>query len=191
MKTFMGFAAAVAVAMSLTATTADAAVLYASQVDSATKGTVLPPAQPGRDDPNAALGAGDGVFYSMGLGGEAVFSFGMPAGAEFGSPGTIIEVTRGIRDNHIETIDLYGVNGLIETFIGTVVNSVASNIFLFAGTFTQLKLVDTSPAGGGSTDGFDIDAISVTPAPIPLPAGGLLLLSGLAGVAALRRRKSV
>ncbi|MEM9578676.1 MAG: VPLPA-CTERM sorting domain-containing protein [Pseudomonadota bacterium] len=31
--------------------------------------------------------------------------------------------------------------------------------------------------------------VDTTPAPIPLPAGGVLLLSGLAGVAALKRRK--
>ena len=35
---------------------------------------------------------------------------------------------------------------------------------------------------------FTID-IAATPAPVPLPAGGLLLLTGLAGVAGLKRRK--
>ncbi|MGV8954169.1 MAG: VPLPA-CTERM sorting domain-containing protein, partial [Cypionkella sp.] len=65
-----------------------------------------------------------------------------------------------------------------------------SNVFTFTGVFDSLKVVDTSPKVGGR-DGFDIDSISVTPATIPLPAGGLLLLGALGGVAALRRRKAV
>ena len=40
-------------------------------------------------------------------------------------------------------------------------------------------------------DGFGLDdATAATVAPIPLPAGGLLLLGGLVGFAALRRRGS-
>ena len=37
---------------------------------------------------------------------------------------------------------------------------------------------------------FDFVADTVTPSPIPLPAGGLLLLAALGGLAGLRRRKT-
>jgi hypothetical protein len=43
---------------------------------------------------------------------------------------------------------------------------------------------------GDIQSSFEWGAVSIVPT-VPLPAGGLLLLSGLAGVAALRRRKSV
>lgn len=194
MKTFLGFAAAAALVTTMSVTTANAAVLYASQVDSFNQGAIIH-TSPGRDNPANALGASDGVFLSLGLGGDATFSFGTPAGASFGSPGMVVEVTKGKRSDHVESINIYGINGMTQTLIGSVINSGANAFatsfsFLFTGFFTQLKLVDTSPAGGGSTDGFDIDSISVTPAPVPLPAGGLLLLSAIAGIAALRRRKA-
>lgn len=38
-----------------------------------------------------------------------------------------------------------------------------------------------------SFDGYDVSKVSI--APVPLPAGGLMLLGGLGGLAALRRRK--
>ena len=200
MKTFLGLAAAAALVTVVSATTSSAAVLYASQNDSFNQGTIVF-THPGRDDPANALGMVDGAFLSLGLGGDATFSFGTPAGAKFGSPGVVIEVTTGVRANHVETADIYGVNGLIETLIGSITNSVATNMFTFSGFFTQLKLVDTSPPGScknpakgfgcvGSTDGFDIDSISVTPAPVPLPAGGLLLLTAIGGIAVMRRRKA-
>lgn len=51
---------------------------------------------------------------------------------------------------------------------------------------------------GEMTSGFDSFVLNSatltvngTPAPVPLPAGGLLLLGGLSGLAAFRRRKSV
>ena len=34
------------------------------------------------------------------------------------------------------------------------------------------------------------DVMTVAPAPVPLPASGLLIVGGLAGLAALRRRKA-
>lgn len=42
----------------------------------------------------------------------------------------------------------------------------------------------------GTSDSFGgfIDDVSLTPAPVPLPAGGLLLVTALGGLAALRRR---
>lgn len=38
-------------------------------------------------------------------------------------------------------------------------------------------------------DGFSIDGAQVGLAPVPLPASGLLLLAGIGGIAAMRRRK--
>lgn len=45
--------------------------------------------------------------------------------------------------------------------------------------------------GGGNDDDLDDMVIRIDVAPIPLPAGGLLLIGALAGLAALRRRKAV
>ncbi|MEP4199408.1 MAG: VPLPA-CTERM sorting domain-containing protein [Aliishimia sp.] len=47
-----------------------------------------------------------------------------------------------------------------------------------SGTVSQVALIDFSATGGG-----------VQPSAVPLPAGGLLLLSGVAGIAGLKRRK--
>lgn len=44
--------------------------------------------------------------------------------------------------------------------------------------------------GGGNDDDLDDMVIRIDVAPIPLPAGGLLLIGALGGLAALRRRKS-
>ena len=56
-------------------------------------------------------------------------------------------------------------------------------------TFDIVRLVDlSSPINGASTGGFDVDAVRVSP--VPLPASGLLLLGAFGGFAALRRKKS-
>jgi hypothetical protein len=135
-----------------------------------------------------AYGASDGKFYSLTLGGSAVFTF-LPT-VYFQSPGSVVEVTFGARTGYLESMDLYGILAGIPTLIGSVTNDMAEAVFTFTGKFDALKVVDTSEVVKGR-DGFDIDSISVTPAPIPLPAGGLLLLGALGGVAALRRRKAV
>jgi hypothetical protein len=66
----------------------------------------------------------------------------------------------------------------------------------------KFSYVRVSDVAGGATSGFpfagpDIDAIGaissstpVDPSPVPLPAGGLLLLTAIAGLSVARRRKS-
>jgi hypothetical protein len=170
-------------ALALAATSAQAAVLNATSVDTYNQGTGVAAA---RAITANALGAPDGKFLSLGLGGSAIFSFGQ----KFMAKGAVFEITFGKVSNHQESADVYGIlNGMMK-LLGSISNA-SNGAFDFVGIFDQLMFVDTSPLGGGSTDGFDIDALNVTPAPIPLPAGGLLLLSAIGGVAMLRRRKAV
>jgi hypothetical protein len=64
------------------------------------------------------------------------------------------------------------------------------------GSFNSLRLLDVSPTRGSNLDGFDIASFSLTsiapppppPVPVPEPATWLLLVGGLAGLAAARRR---
>ena len=64
------------------------------------------------------------------------------------------------------------------------------------GTINFVRILFDAPIAAATVtftsqhnDGFGLDdATAATVAPIPLPAGGLLLLGGLAGFAALRRR---
>ena len=177
-----GLGAIAALSLGLSAATSEAAVIYATNVDSYHQGAgVVAP----RDNTNNALGAADGSFLALGLGGDATFSFGQL----FGSPSKVIEVTFGSRSNHVEKATVIGITaGGAETVLGYIANGVAESVITFTGIFAQLKLVDTSPLGGHSIDGFDIDSIAVST--VPVPAGGLLLAGALGGIAALRRRKT-
>ena len=137
-----------------------------------------------RGDASRALGAEDGRFLSLGLGGSATFGFG----TLFNPIGKVFEVTFGSPRRTPEAADIFGSFRGVRTFLGSVTNG-GPGTFSFAGLFDQLVFVDTTTVlGPRKGDGFDIDAINVTPAPIPLPAGGLLLLGALAAVLGLRRR---
>ena len=61
--------------------------------------------------------------------------------------------------------------------------------FVFSGTGDRLFFADTgsTPRDNG---GPILDNVTLALAPIPLPAGGLLLIGALGGLALLRRRKS-
>ena len=172
-----------ALSFGLLTSTADAAVVYASSVDSYTQGTGI--TQIGRTNTANALGAEDGKFLTLGRGGQAVFSFG----SLFISSGTVYEITFGNPQKHQESVDVFGLLGGVASYIGSLSNA-GSGLFSFTGVFDQLMLIDTSPLGGGSKDGYDIDAIKVMPAAVPLPAGGLLLVGALGAIGALRRRKA-
>ena len=177
---------ACAVALSLSAAAAShAAPIYATTVIDFTPGTYQK-VLPGRSDAAAALGAEDGSFVSLGFGGSIILGFAQP----FKAIGQVLEVTFNNKAAHKETADVFGsADGVTWTLLASLKNHLSTS-FSAAGIFTQLKIVDTSNAAGATFDGFDIDAVSVLPSPVPVPAAGLLLAGGLFGLGALRRRRA-
>lgn len=169
-----------------------------------------------RSDPGNALGAPDQVgnsgkgFLSLGRGGAAVFGFATDFEKEAnvfevtfncdGSPGS--QNSDGACANWPESADIYvgsswtpvaGAFGKTQlegagfAFVTNIPNGDANTpggvTVTVGGPFTYLALVDTSDHGA---DGFDVDAVSVSP--VPLPAAGLALLTALGGAAAAYRR---
>lgn len=178
---FKSVALAAAVSV-LVAAGADAALVYPTSVIAADQNgtTVLPV----RSNTGAALGPADGVFYSLGLGGSITFDFGQLVGGE----GLITEVTWGNVASYPEYAQvLTSLNGKTWTPLTLSFNGVAvGGEALFSPTaFRYLTLRDATSGSRG--DGFDIDSVAF--APVPLPAAGLALASGLTGLAALRRRR--
>jgi hypothetical protein len=176
-------------ALSVTASAATAATLYATGVDWTNNGTVG--SSNDRNNPLNSLGAPDGKFMSLGRGGQADFTFGQL----FTGPGESYEITFGNRSSYVETADVFA--GYLGAFqkVGSVNNASAAGIvFNFSGFFDTLRLVDTTTFTG-SPDGYDVDAVGVTPfgpnpapSPVPLPASAVLLGAGLAGLRLLRRK---
>lgn len=193
------------VALMLSATVASAAILtagpggydngYATQVtyeDTASRGT-----NNGRDNPLNALGAPDDSFFEMGFGAIVDLTFGIA----FRGATTVWEVTFGNVRGFPESALVYIGNGVGGAFmagnggapVAAVPNNQAQNGFTFnisnVGSFSTLRLVDTStPQAGATTGGFDIDAVQVSA--VPLPAGILLLGTALAGLGLARRRRA-
>lgn len=162
---------------------ANAAVVYPTSVVSANQNGT--PVAPDRSVTANALGATDGAFYSLGFGGAITLDFGRLVGGA----GTITEVTYNPR-GYLEFARLFtSLDGITFTALSTSFNALAiAGQDLFAATpFRYLKLVDASPYRAGR-DGFDLDSVGF--APVPLPAAGLALAAGLAGLATLRRRRS-
>lgn len=142
---------------------------------------------PARSDPNAVIGPADGVFYSLGLGGNLVLDFG----EQVGSPGMVTEVTFRL-EGYIEKMEIYVSSTLafLDAAVATVSNQSAgvpggAVVSFSSDPFRYVKLVDISPVVVGR-DGFDVDSISFSP--VPVPAAGLLLGGALFGLGALRRR---
>ena len=189
-----------AVALTLGAEVATATTVHATSITVGSTTVTTATNTTTRSDLGNALGASNayqsgsvfGGFYSLGLGGSAVFGFG----TNFGAPGSVIEVTAGSRSGHRESLLVEAFNiatGLWEN-LGAITNqgptglTLAVSLNLTPGAaYSLLRLTDTSEVRSGR-DGWDIDSISVSA--VPVPAGGLLLLGALGGLAALRRRKT-
>lgn len=141
---------------------------------------------------------GDNDFFSLGLNGTLVAGFDTP----FSGAASVVEVTF-VRSGQREAAEVFGSNdGSVFTSLGFVTNQTNpvgnQNIgtVAFAGSFSFLGFRDVSASFFGlpnnSGDGFDIDAIAVSPmmAAVPLPASALLLMGGMAGLGALRARRN-
>lgn len=181
-------------ALAVTATAGNAAVYYADKVVDADYGICTYAAYCASDDrlnSDNALGETDGAFYALGLGGSMIVGFAkslFPAGTV-----STFEITFNRLIGHDEAVQILTLDAdqnVVED-LGNVDNIVGGGSKWASLPFTYIKLVDVTKAvfpTSSSFDGFDVDSVSV--APVPLPAAGAMLLAGLGGFAALRRRKN-
>lgn len=179
---FKSFSAAVLLALAGTAT-ANAGLVYPVSFFGADQNGTTVAAD--RSNPANALGATDGVFYSLGLGGSLVLDFGQ----RVGGTGVITEVTFDTA-GYEEYANLFtSTDGVTWAALSTSFNglAVAGEEITAPSAFRYLKFVDASPTGK-NRDGFDIDSVGF--APVPLPAAGVVLAGGLGALAMLRRRRS-
>lgn len=180
-------------AVALSAGAANAAVYYASTVESYNQGGCTRPAEcvASRYDANNALGAPDDQFVSLGMGGDLTVGFGMDFnGLNKVTAWEVTYTANNPKNTHLEAVDVYAVYNGVDSYLGRVTNAAGPHSVTTNAPFQYIKLVDATLAefpGTTSFDGFDVDAVSI--AAIPLPAAGLMLLGGLGGLAALRRRK--
>ena len=168
---------------------ANAAPVYAQSIVSFDQNGA--PVVPERSDPNAVKGPADGVFYSLGKGGNLVLDFG---NGFVKAPGQISEITfrlegylEKVRIYVSETLDFTGAESIVVSNEQAGLPGGTSITFATA-AFRYVKLVDIGPRNNGEfgRDGFDVDSISFSP--VPVPAAGLMLAGAVAGLGALRRR---
>ena len=97
-------------------------------------------------------------------------------------------------DKHYEAFELIALdaNKNATGFSTVISNKNEFSSFRIDSGFTYLKLVDVTKrefqTGTTSYDGADIGMVSI--AAVPVPAAGVLMLAGLGGLAALRRRRT-
>jgi hypothetical protein len=159
-----------------------------------------------RSNPANAIGApgaaaiGGVNFVSLGIGGSIVLGF---APNQFTGPSTVVfEVTNGA-DTYPEEKALVAVSfdGLTWTpLAGFATNKApgsASTLVVPAGPWTQMRITDATdtslfyngvgPSNGKPIgDGFDLNAVSVIPVPLPAAAWAGIALLGVGGI--IRRR---
>lgn len=192
--------------IALAAGTAQAATYTASQVieDQTAYGTCSKlsrkECKKSEIDSRKALGEMDGEFYTLGLGGQLTLAFDS---ARIG-PGATVTVQEytynrpASSNRHYEAVDVYSIFQGVTTFVDTVFNTAASTTLYLAQGFEYLRFVDVTTREFGWTrsfNGFDVDSVTVDTsvasiAPVPLPAGGGLLLAGLGAFGLLRKRKA-
>ncbi|MGG6297140.1 PEP-CTERM sorting domain-containing protein [Leptolyngbya sp. AN02str] len=186
-----------------------AGLTYASKVESYTEGAGIKEAY--RRNTSNALGNPnlDGKFFdnnkkflSLGVGGQAIFSFG----TAFQDSVTIWETTWGAKKNqnsYDEQVEVYVSDSLSGNWIlAGLIKNIADNAYRSqagatvtlqqGATYNFLKLVDKS-AAGSDRDGFDINGIAVKasatqPVPEPTTMSGLAVAA--AGLVAARRRQA-
>lgn len=140
-----------------------------------------------RDNPLNALGAANGTFFEIGTGATADFMFG----ADFNADVTVYEITFGNVSRWEESVDVFAGNVGDATsfqFVDSIPNTDAQggatlSLAGLSGLFDTIRLIDTSSRAGG----FDVDAVRITP--VPLPAAAWLFLSALGAVFGIKRLK--
>lgn len=190
LKTLLASAVLAASAAGANAATYTADTLV-SATAGACEGSASDCAANDRLNANNAVDGDSSTFYSLGLGGSLVVGFSEIVGSILPSTVSVFEVTFNRGTSHAEAADVYAIDESgSESLLGRITNRIGESSVFASSAFQYLKLVDVSEVEFPETtsfDGYDVAKIAI--APVPLPAGGLLLLGGLGGLAALRRRK--
>ncbi|WP_265501153.1 VPLPA-CTERM sorting domain-containing protein [Paracoccus beibuensis] len=180
-------------ALMASAAGANAATYYANNVVDAVagvcEGTASGCAANDRKNTANAVDGDSNTFYSLGFGGSIVVSFAKPL-FDIAQKVATFELTFNRDGDHDEAARVYSVLDGVETDLGVVTNAAIKSTVTAYSPFEFIKLVDVTKTvfpSSTSYDGFDVAQISV--AAVPLPAAGLMLMGGLGGLAALRRRK--
>jgi hypothetical protein len=149
--------------------------------------------------------ADDRNFLSLGLGGFAIFDFG----AEFAGTVEVVETTWGNRGGYKEFAEVWVADSGFDfdayvmgdgfpqddfTFAGRIDNQDAqgySAVDLDGLSDSPFRYVAILDQTGGNKDGFDVNAVGVSPVsanPTPEPGTVVLLGMGLTGLYIRRRR---
>jgi uncharacterized repeat protein (TIGR01451 family) len=150
--------------------------VYADKVQSALQGTLYngsPITDLNRKDPMAALGAPDGNFYSLGMGGEIILDFYYYIPNIPGDDLSVHEITWSRGSDIEETAEVWVKNdhtdwiylGEASSFSDGDGDSVRDGINYFdlsdikLSWVNSVKLVESSVGQAGHDDGFDLDAV--------------------------------